>query len=186
VFDAITETNYRFVFTMTGGGTEFIGNLLSGGGLSKHVLSCNVPYSQRALRNYIARWHPTPSHVHSHKIDKYVSEETAITMATSSFYEGHTLTDDTEVVGLGCTSALQRRGDDREGREYKAFCALCSDELGLKTFKLELNKSNRKEHEEMNACFIQECLLRFLINDTERTLHTPQKWEGFKDFTECV
>lgn len=96
--------------TITGGGTEVIGNLLKEGGASSYFSFADVPYSQEASKDSM-----------TYVPEKYGSIETSNELLYSSMcklWEYHG--EDEDLVGIGCSAVLYKK-DQRANRENVAF-----------------------------------------------------------------
>ena len=94
---------WRGVFYVTGGGSDFIAEMLTTAGASRSVLEMTVPYANSALTELLGR---TP--------EQACSAATARTMAMAAFQRARTLSDDKQgpaLFGLACTASL---ATDRE------------------------------------------------------------------------
>lgn len=107
LISAIHMSGCKVGIAITGGGTGAVGNLLSIPGGSQFLIEAQVPYSERALSDFLGF---APSQA--------CSSDTAIAMAQRA--RSRTLrlvSDQTNVVGLGATAALvsdlPRRGEHR-------------------------------------------------------------------------
>lgn len=111
----MTITNPQFVLTVTGGGSQIIGDLLSQGGASSWFLEANVPYATKALVEFLDGYEP----------EKYASDKTARLMAIQSYKRAIELGATPEqAVGVSCTASLKRITDEREGRVHRAYIGI--------------------------------------------------------------
>ncbi len=105
---------WRGVFYVTGGGSDFIAEMLTTAGASRSVLEMTVPYANSALTELLGR---TP--------EQACSAATARTMAMAAFQRARTLSDDKQgpaLFGLACTASL---ATDREKRgKHRAHIAV--------------------------------------------------------------
>ena len=115
---------------VTGGGAQAISWLLTVPGASRTLLQVLVPYSERALADFLCE--------QPHQV---ASVETAEAMARQAYRRGVELTDaDVPVVGIGCTAAL---ATDRPKRgAHRVHVARCIA-AGIVTYSLEFKKGLR-------------------------------------------
>lgn len=107
----IHNTPYKLVAAITGGGSEFVGELLKYGGGSSTLLDATIPYNQKAFDKYIKG-----------KPDKYCSKEAAMDLAMASYQRAYELDPESQLIGLGVTCSLTKPRE-REGRENVAHIA---------------------------------------------------------------
>ena len=115
------------VVVVTGGGAQAISWLLTVPGASRTVLQMHVPYSERALADFLGE---RPRQV--------ASVETAEAMARRAYRRAVELTDsDVPVVGIGCTAAI---ATDRPKRgAHRVHVARCTAD-SVVTYSLEFTK----------------------------------------------
>ena len=119
----IHKTSTKVVLIITGGGTEVLPMLLKLGGGSATLLSARVPYANAETTELLGG---TP--------DKLVSEQTTRQLAMAAYQRAVALsTDNTPVIGVACSSALQKTPNEREGRIHHIYAAL---QTGTKTVSL--------------------------------------------------
>jgi hypothetical protein len=110
----IHETATKAVLIITGGGTEVLPMLLKRGGGSATLLSALVPYEQAETAQLLGG---TP--------EKFVSEETTRKMAMAAYQKALALsTGNAPVIGVACSSALQKTPEERKGRIHYIYAAL--------------------------------------------------------------
>ncbi len=136
----IHSSVYELVLSITGGGTEAIGELLRYGGGSATLLEAIVPYSQRALDAFTCR-----------KPEKYASTRTARAMAMAAFQKAVLLQSSEQkglehLLGIGVTCTLARTGERKE-RQHELHVAVQSFQKTISYSILFLEKRER-EHEE--------------------------------------
>ena len=110
LIESIQASGFKSCLVTSGGGSGAIHALLSHAGASRFILEVQMPYSRRALFDYLGE-----------ELEHACSEEAAATMAARAFERAVmlTLTDEGRpaVLGIACTAALQtirdRRGEDR-------------------------------------------------------------------------
>ena len=121
----IHATPTKAVLYITGGGTEVLPMLLKRGGGSATILSARIPYANSETVELLGG---TP--------DKFVSEETTRKLAMAAYQKALALrTGDEPVVGVACSSSLQKTPEEREGRIHYVYAAL---QTGYKTVSLSL------------------------------------------------
>ncbi len=126
----IHDTPYQVVAAITGGGCEFIGDILKYGGGSSTLLEATVPYNQKAFDKYV-----------NGKPDKYCSYEAAMELAMASYQRACKLdpSDGGEfLIGIGVTCSLNKP-DERLDRENVAYIAFQTYE---KTICYKIQKEN--------------------------------------------
>ena len=118
------------VVVVTGGGAQSISRLLRVPGASRTVLEVLVPYSERALTDFLGEW---PRQV--------VSVETAGAMSRQAHRRAVELAEaDVPLVGIGCTAAI---ATDRPKRgPHRVHVARCTADSAI-TYSLELTKGLR-------------------------------------------
>ncbi len=137
--DAIHAAPIELVIATTGGGASAIGELLTVPGGSNTVLDAQVPYSDRALTEWLGA---AP--------EQSCSERTARAMAMAAFMRARRLSNsEVGVTGVGVTAALAtdrpKRGDHRIHVAWQTVGATCA-------LSLVLDKGQRtREQEEQLA-----------------------------------
>ena len=110
----IHATPTKAVLYITGGGTEVLPMLLERGGGSATLLSARVPYANAETVELLGG-----------EPEKYVSEATTRQLAMAAFQKALALrTGDEPVIGVACSSSLQKTPMEREGRIHHIFAAL--------------------------------------------------------------
>jgi hypothetical protein len=123
--DKIHATRTKTVIIVTGGGTEILPMLLKRGGGSATLLSAVVPYEQLETDELLGG-----------KPEKYVSEDTTRKLAMAAYQKAVRLSNnEIPVIGVACSSSLQKTPTEREGRIHYIFAAL---QTGNKTVSLSL------------------------------------------------
>lgn len=119
------------VIVVTGGGAQAIADLLAVPGASKTVLEALVPYSERALAEFIG---DPPVQA--------VSLDTAAAMARAAYQRALQLrpAPTIPVLGLSCTATLVT--DRRKKGDHRAHIGLCTEDH-LRGFSLLLTKGAR-------------------------------------------
>lgn len=124
------------VLVVTGGGAQAVADLLAVPGASKTVLEALVPYSEKALTEFLGE---SPAQA--------VSVETAAAMARAAYRRALRLRDDpaAPIIGLACTATLAT--DRPKKGEHRAHVGLCTqDETSV--YSLTLTKGARDRHGE--------------------------------------
>ena len=118
------------VVVVTGGGAQLVSWLLTVPGASRTALEVLVPYSERALADFLGE--------RPHQV---ASVETAETMSRQAYRRAMELADsDGPVVGIGCTAAI---ATDRAKRgTHRVHVARCTAH-SVVTYSLEFTKGLR-------------------------------------------
>ena len=118
------------VVVVTGGGAQSISWLLTVPGASRTALEVLVPYSERALANFLGQ--------QPHQV---ASVETAEAIARQAYRRAVELSDsDGPIIGIGCTAAI---ATDRPKRgPHRVHVARCSA-ASVVTYSLEFTKNLR-------------------------------------------
>lgn len=139
----INSSGYKIVLSITGGGTEAIGELLRYGGGSATLLEAIVPYSQRAVDAFTGK---TP--------EKYSSTRTARAMAMAAFQRAIMLQQEQNeagrVLGIGATSILAKYNERKE-RQHELHIAIQSLQ-NTTTYSICFLEERERESEESLAC----------------------------------
>lgn len=155
---SILESNYKFVFAITGGGTIAISEFLKYGGASKNLVSAVVPYSQEAFDRYVG-----------HKPEKYCSPEASRLLAVKAWQNCIEATKTGPMaIGVGVTCSLTKNGSERPGRKHVAYITFHSEQT-TKTVNLDL--SNGKQTREEQEIYVANVILDEL-----------NYWYGVDDF----
>lgn len=102
--------NQKFYFSVTGGGSLFLSQILQAGGASSFFVGANIPYDNQALENFVGGLRR-----------KCCSESSARQLAISS--EAYAKSIGIEAIGVGCSASLSRGADEREGRIHSIYVA---------------------------------------------------------------
>ncbi|MBI3246764.1 MAG: CinA family protein [Deltaproteobacteria bacterium] len=156
------------VIVVTGGGAQAIADLLAVPGASKTVLEALVPYSDKALAEFLGE-SPTQA----------VSIETATAMAQAAYRRALRLRDDpaAPVIGLACTATLATNRPKKG--EHRAHIGLCSHtQTRVSSLMLAKGTRNRQEEERIvskvllhvlaEACGIDTALLDLRLRPEEQ------------------
>lgn len=136
----INSTPTKAVMIVTGGGSGIFPLLLERGGGSGTLLSGIVPYVQEETIGLLGG-----------KPDKFVSEQTARSLAMAAYQKAVKLcTDGSPVIGLSCTASLQTipSSEEREGRKHRVFMAL---QTATKTVSVTLEMEQHKTKEDSDG-----------------------------------
>ena len=130
VIRQIHASPVQAVVVVTGGGAQSISRLLKVPGASRSVLEILVPYSERALADFLGE--------RPHQV---ASAETAEAMSRQAFRRAVQLADaDVPLVGIGCTAAI---ATDRPKRgAHRVHVARCAADSVI-TYSLEFTKGLR-------------------------------------------
>lgn len=149
VVQKIHASQYRIVLSITGGGSQAIGELLRHGDGSATLLEALVPYDKNALTDLIGR-----------EPESYCSEETAREMAMASFERALKLSNrDKDIqtrhlIGIGVTGKLVKNESEREGRKHEIYCASQSFLKTTVTHLTLLERRTREEEENIASLLI--------------------------------
>ena len=130
VIRQIHASPVQAVVVVTGGGAQLVSWLLTVPGASRTALEVLVPYSERALADFLGE--------RTHQV---ASVETAETMSRQAYRRAMELADsDGPVVGIGCTAAI---ATDRAKRgAHRVHVARCTAH-SVVTYSLEFTKGLR-------------------------------------------
>ncbi|HXG21569.1 MAG TPA: CinA family protein [Methylomirabilota bacterium] len=119
------------VVVVTGGGAQAVADLLAVPGASKTVLEALVPYSERALTEFLGK-----------KPVQAVSGQTAAAMARAAYQRALWLRakPTIPIVGVSCTATLVT--DRPKKGEHRAHVGLCTEEAA-RVYSLSLTKGAR-------------------------------------------
>jgi hypothetical protein len=127
----IHKTSTKVVLIITGGGTDVLPMLLRRGGGSATLLSARVPYANTETVELLGG-----------EPEKFVSEATTRQLAMAAYQKALALsTDNAPVIGVACSSALQKTPNEREGRIHYIHAAL---QTGSKTVSLSVTIDPKK------------------------------------------
>lgn len=176
-FRRLRETPWRYVFSITGGGSAFLSDYLAIPGASRSFLEATIPYSPEATNAFLGR-----------RPENYSSERTARLLASAALRRARTLADAEQangpaasefenkdknrkikdignfdlsafsLVGVGATASLV---SDRPKRgEHRIFCAVETlFETFSATLTLDKGARDRAAEERLAADFILTVLL---------------------------
>jgi nicotinic acid mononucleotide adenylyltransferase/nicotinamide mononucleotide (NMN) deamidase PncC len=169
--ELIHTTPHKAVLAITGGGAEAVGELLRYGGGSNTLLEAVIPYSNKALDEFIGR---SP--------EKYASAACARQMAMAAYRRAAVLSPETErrhLIGLGATSSLAKAGAERAGRKHVAYIAVQTyDSTYTREVELRVPRQRPEEEKEValfilqdltGACGLENILVRPHDCDEHRT-----------------
>lgn len=139
----IHTSRYRGVLVTTGGGGAFLGKLLLVPGASQTVLEMLVPYSPKALRDFL---HRTP--------EQCCSASTARKLAAAAWYRALRYAereDEETLFGLGLTATLATNRPHRgKHRVYLAIHTCRKTVCYAQFFEME-NVSREEEEQQLTA-----------------------------------
>ncbi len=155
---ALHRSAWQGVFSVTGGGSHLLSELLSTPGASATVLEATVPYSAAALRQLLGA---TP--------EQACSQATARSMAMAAFQRALELTsldpdaetEEQHLFGLACTASLATTREKKGA--HRAHIAIQSANA---TYTLDMSLSGSREAEE-------DELLNALWQSMGRALELP-------------
>ena len=118
----VNESRYKIFVTTTGGGQSFLSKFMEYPGASNTIIGGYTPYSKEMFEDFCGK-----------TIDKYCSEESALLLATQSYFKCITKTDypKEDILGIGVTCSLATT-NERKGRTHKAFIAIHNHNFSIK------------------------------------------------------
>ena len=129
--EKLHRTPWQGVFYITGGGSEFLSEMLSTAGASKTVLEARVPYASGALEQLLGQ---AP--------EQACSDNTTRSLAMAAFQQAMKLGDE-HTFGFSCSASL---ATDREKRgRHRAYIAIQTEQV-TRTFAVSL-EGNRADEE---------------------------------------
>lgn len=136
LIEALHRTSpYQYALALTGGGTGAAAQLLNVPGGSRTLLEVAIPYSERALVEYLGR---AP--------EQYCSPATAAALARRALQRARALAPEEPAAGVACTASLAtdrpRKGD------HRFHLAIARDDCGVEAASLVLSKGARRREEE--------------------------------------
>ncbi len=138
------ESNYQFFFTVTGGGTEIIGEYLKRGGGSSTFLGATVPYNTKVFQSIIK----------DSKFDSFCSARAAQLLARFSYQQASIFCDEGKIpVGIGISASLSKGEDERIGREHKIYFSFRWED-NQEVNEVLIKQGSSREEEETFVSFI--------------------------------
>ncbi|CAI8360652.1 MAG: nicotinate-nucleotide adenylyltransferase [Chloroflexota bacterium] len=135
VIQDIHTSDIKMSMAVAGAGNQVMNWLLNVPGASNTILDISVPYSEKAMSDFLG-----------YMPESIVSQEAASAMAVRSFINANKYNDSSsDLIGVGCTATIatnrEKRGD------HRVIIGICSKN-DLYTFTLILNKGMRTRIEE--------------------------------------
>lgn len=135
VIQDIHTSDIKMSMAVAGAGNQAMNWLLNVPGASNTILDISVPYSEKAMYDFLG-----------YMPESIVSQEAASAMAVRSFINANKYNDSSSgLIGVGCTATIatnrEKRGD------HRVIIGICSKN-DLYTFTLILNKGMRTRIEE--------------------------------------
>ena len=164
VIQAIHDSPTMTSLVVSGGGSQAVAWLLGVAGASRTVLDVNIPYSTRAMIEYLG-WTPKQA----------ASDETAIGLAAAAYARGCSLREDSgPIIGVGCTAAI---ATDRPKRgDHRCHIAVWDGEI-VTLQRLILIKGKRTRPEE--ELVVSQLVIRALADACEvETTFSPRLLNG--------
>lgn len=128
--NSIAESGYKYIMTMTGGGSEALARATRNGGASKWLLGAHYPYSELMSRRMAAAAVNVP---HIMEVP-CVSKEFAVALASSAYMTNpHVLETNDKIISIACTAKLGYEGQ-REERDNIAYISVLLSSLEKTTF----------------------------------------------------
>ncbi len=147
--------------TCAGGGQSFFHQFMQYGGSSKTIIGGNIPYAKEAFDEFVEK-----------PVDKYVSDKTALLLATQSFKKARTYRSDmdlNQLIGIGVTCSLATN-NERAGRQNKAIIGFHSYNYSI-SVEIQFNQHDREQQEDLITSLIINMLL-----DIKSDCHVRQDW----------
>lgn len=147
--------------TCAGGGQSFFHQFMQYGGSSKTIIGGNIPYAKEAFDEFVEK-----------PVDKYVSDKTALLLATQSFKKARTYRSDidlNQLIGIGVTCSLATN-NERAGRQNKAIIGFHSYNYSI-SVEIQFNQHDREQQEDLITSLIINMLL-----DIKSNCHVRQDW----------
>ena len=117
---SIAESGYKYIMTMTGGGSEALARATRNGGASKWLIGAHYPYSELMSRRMAAMAVNIPGIATA----PCVSRDFAVALASSAYMTNpHVLETNEKIISIACTAKLGYEGQ-REGRENIAYISV--------------------------------------------------------------
>lgn len=154
--EALHLEDVKIVLAIAGSGTKALSWIMEVPGASNTVLEAVVPYSENAMTDLIGKFP-----------QKFVSEETAISMARAAYFRGtKQRVTSHKVVGISCTAALTTNRERRGSNQ--AYVGLYGDDF-LKVYRLEITKGkfDRLQEEIIVSEFLIDRIVFELLSDRE-------------------
>lgn len=145
------HSNQKICFAITGGGTEFLSEVLSAGGASSWFVDAVIPYSNESLEAFVGGVR-----------EKCCSEATARQLCVAAEAKGRVLGYD--AIGIGATCSLHKEGE-RKGRDHKIFVAAKYKEycVSLEWINKDLGLTIRDKGCVLKLREAEECIAAHLI-----------------------
>ena len=154
---AIHSSHIQAAIAVTGGGAQALSWLMEVPGASRTILNIDVPYSSKALENYLG-W--SPNTAVSGKVAKY--------LAHRAFQNAVNLNSAASVVGIGATATI--RTDRQKRGEHKFFIAACTrEEIMVLSAKLIKGLRDRQGEDEI----ISKLIVKLLADKGEVEMDIP-------------
>lgn len=157
----IHESKFKASIVATGGGANFIADLLSISGASNTILESYVPYSRKSIDIFLKA---SP--------EKYCSLPTALNIASKAYRKSSILKEETKnkhLIGLSIVASLAT--SYKKIGEHKFFIVIQTNSYTkCISCVLEKNKRSREEEEEL----ISEYALYLIANACKVKYETPE------------
>ena len=154
---AIHSSHIQAAIAVTGGGAQALSWLMEVSGASRTILNIDVPYSGKALENYLG-W--SPNTAVSGKVAKY--------LAHRAFQNAVNLNSAPSVVGIGATATI--RTDRQKRGEHKFFIAACTrEEIVVLSAKLIKGLRDRQGEDQI----ISKLIVKLLADKGEVKMDIP-------------
>lgn len=150
--ETIFASGVKAAFVVTGAGSQAMQRLLAVAGASSTVLDVSVPYSARALEEYLG-WLP----------EKFVSPATAAAMAAAAYTRAAAFSGvDAPLFGVSCTASIATNRV-KKGPHSAVVCVRSSEMLA--TYILEIKKGLRDRKGEENL--VSELILQAVLQELQ-------------------
>lgn len=134
-FQRLRATPWRYVFSITGGGSAFLSDYLAIPGASRSFLEATIPYSPEATNAFLGR-----------RPENYSSERTARLLASAALRRARTLADAEQANGPAA-SAFKNKNKNRKIKDVGNFDLSAFSLVGVgATASLVSDRPKRGEH----------------------------------------
>ncbi len=145
IVSKILKSDLKFALTISGGGSQAIGELLRHGGAAKNIVDINVTFGA-GIEALLSK-----------KPEILISEQTALELAVATYTRGATLKHEIyRLIGVTSLSKLSKNSQDKE-KHVSLIAVHCADYT--KIYSITYIKSRTREEEEwINSYFILAAL----------------------------
>lgn len=148
---SIFGSGAKATYVVTGAGSQALQWLLSVGGASATVLEMVVPYSQRALEDYLG-WLP----------EKFVSQAAAQALAAAAYARGlHYSESGERLLAVACTAAIATNRP-KKGAHHAVVCVRNHESITTHSLELKKGLRDRAGEEELVSTLILNAMAKDL------------------------